>query len=216
MNFRDAIKAIFGRPKELVTSSWREVGGYQSYFTGTNTDVYANEVVRACIRTLSEHTSKANVKVLRDGEAGDQKLQRMIQYRPNMYMNGKDFLYKVRTLLEIHNVVFIYIMRDEFGKCIGLYPMPKAAHQAKSYNGRLFVEFRFDNGNTMIHSWDDLAVLRKDYNSSDIFGDANTAIMTSLDLLNTTNEGMANAIKSTANLRGILKSTKALLSDDDV
>lgn len=216
MNLRDAIKSIFGRPKELVTSSWREVGSYQSYFTGTNTDVYANEVVRACIRTLAEHTSKANVKVIRDGAAGDQKLQRMIQYRPNLYMNGKDFLYKIRTLLEIHNVAFIYIMRDEFDKCIGLYPMPKATHRAQEYNGRLFIEFQFDNGNKMVHSWDDLAVLRKDYNTSDIFGDSNTAISTSLDLLNTTNDGMANAIKSTANLRGILKSTKAMLSDDDV
>ena len=34
--------------------------------------------------------------------------------------------------------------------------------------------------------------------------------------MNTTNDGMANAIKSTANLRGILKSTKAMLSEADV
>ena len=68
----------------------------------------------------------------------------------------------------------------------------------------------------MVHPWRDLAVLRKDYNTSDVWGDSNSAIMTSLDLLNTTSEGMANAIKSTANLRGILKSTKAMLSDEDV
>jgi hypothetical protein len=67
----------------------------------------------------------------------------------------------------------------------------------------------------MTHSWEDLAVLRKDYNTSDIWGDSNGAILTSLDLLNTTNEGMANAIKSTANLRGILKTTKAMLSPED-
>ena len=63
----------------------------------------------------------------------------------------------------------------------------------------------------MIHAWDDLAVLRKDYNTSDIFGDSNSSISSSLELLNTTNEGMANAIKSTANLRGILQSKKAML-----
>ena len=216
MNFRGAIKSIFGKPKQLVTSSWQEVGSYQSYFTGYNSDLYANEVVRACIRTLAEHTSKANVKVLRDGKVGDQKLQRMIQYRPNFYMNGKDFLYKVRTRLEIDNVVFIYIMRDEIDRVIGLYPMPRATHTAKQFNGRLFIEFQFDNGTKMIHAWDDLAVLRKDYNTSDIFGDSNSSISSSLELLNTTNEGMANAIKSTANLRGILQSKKAMLTDNDV
>lgn len=216
MDFRGAIKSIFGKPKQLVTSSWQEVGSYQSYFTGYNSDLYANEVVRACIRTLAEHTSKANVKVMRDGKVGDQKLQRMIQYRPNLYMNGKDFLYKVRTRLEIDNVVFIYIMRDDIDRVTGLYPMPRATHQAKQFNGRLFIEFQFDNGTKMIHAWDDLAVLRKDYNTSDIFGDSNSSISSSLELLNTTNEGMANAIKSTANLRGILQSKKAMLTDDDV
>ena len=140
----------------------------------------------------------------------------MIQYRPNFYMNGKDFLYKCRTLYEINNVLFIYIQRDEFGKCIGLYPMPHGQYEAaEDMRGNLFIKFIYPRV-TMCHAWDDLAVLRKDYNTSDIFGDTNNAILTSLNLLTTTNEGMANAIKSTANLRGILKSTKAMLSDDDV
>lgn len=216
MKVRGAIKKIFGRPKKVVASSWKEIGSHQSYFSGSAGNMYANEVVRACIRTLAEHTSKANIKAIQDGKAINQRLQRLIQHRPNMYMNGKDFLYKVRTLLEINNVVFIYIMRDDAGRCVGLYPMPKATYQAIEYGGDLFIEFRFDNGTTMVHGWEDLAVLRKDYNGSDIYGDSNTAILTSLDLLNTTNEGMANAIKSTANLRGILKSTRAMLSEADV
>lgn len=216
MNIRGAIQSIFGRPKKLVTTNWREVGNYQSYFGSYNPDLYANEVARACIRTLAEHTSKANVKVLRDGRAIDTKLQRLIQYQPNVYMNGKDFLYKVRTLLEINNVVFIYIMRDELNRVTGFYPMPHANHELLNSSGELYIKFTFRNGNTVTHPWTDLAVLRKDYNESDIFGDSNNAISTSLELLNTTNEGMANAIKSTANLRGILKSKKAMLSDDDV
>ena len=106
MNFRSAIKAIFGGIKSYVTSSWNEIGTYSARFSSFGTDLYASDVVRSCIRTLAEHTSKANVKILRSGMTGDKKLQRMIQYRPNMFMNGKDFLYKVRTLLEINNVCF--------------------------------------------------------------------------------------------------------------
>lgn len=217
MNLRGAMQALFGKPKTIETlSSWKEVGTYTSNFSTYGTDLYASEVVRACIRTLAEHTSKANVRVLRGGTDGDRRLQRMIQYQPNMYMNGKDFLYKVRTLLEIHNVCFIHIRKDDTGRCIGLYPMPHAHHESCDLKGRLYIRFRFPNGNMAVHSWDDLAVLRKDYNTSDIFGDSNYSISTSLELLNTTNEGMANAIKSTSNLRGILKSTKAMLSDDAV
>lgn len=216
MKFRNAIKSIFGNVKSFVSSMWKEIGSYTATFTMFGKDIYANEVVRACIRTLAEHTSKANVQVLRDGGRGDQKLQRMIQYRPNPYMNGKDFLYKVRTILELHNTAFIYVMRDEFGKCVGLYPMPHAMYEAVDVAGELYIKFYFPSGAIMAHSWEDLAVLRKDYNTSDIWGDDNTAIITSLDLLNTTNEGMANAIKSTANLRGIIKTTKSMLSPDDI
>ena len=214
MTFRNAIKAIFGNIKTFVTSAWREVGTYTASFSSFGTNIYANDIVRACIRTLAEHTSKANVKVMRDGAVSDKRLQHLIQYRPNMYMNGKDFLYKVRTLLEIHNVVFIYINRDDVGRCIGLYPMPPCPYDAVEVSGRLYIKFLYPR-NPMTHSWEDLAVLRKDYNTSDIWGDTNSAILTSLDLLTTTNDGMANAIKSTANLRGILKSTKAMLSPDD-
>lgn len=215
MDLRGAIKSIFGGDKKITASTWKEIGGYTSYFSSFGADAYANEVVRACIRTLSEHTSKANVKVLRDGMPGDSAMQKLIQYRPNLYMNGKDFLYKTRTLLEINNVAFIYIMRDELGRFTGLYPMPKAQYEAVEFEGRLYITFRFGSGSVQTHSWEDLAVLRKDYNSSDIWGDSNSPILTSLDLLNTTGEGMANAIKSTSNLRGILKTTKSMLSDAD-
>lgn len=215
MRFRNAIQAIFGNLKRYVTSMWKEIGGYAARFTAFGTDIYANEVVRSCIRSLAEHTSKANVRVLRDGKQGDKRLERMIQYRPNLYMNGKDFLYKVRTLLELYNTAFIYINRDELGRCVGLYPIPQCSSEAVDALGQLYIKFYLPSGDILTASWEDLAVLRKDYNSSDIWGDDNSAILTSLDLLHTTNEGMANAIKSTANLRGLLKSTKAMLSDED-
>lgn len=219
MKFRNAIKTIIGGVKNYIASKWKEIGAYTARFFSFGTDIYANDVVRACIRTLSEHSSKANVKVIRRTEdgitTGDKRLQQMIQYRPNLYMNGKDFLSKVRILLEINNTVFIYIRRDEFGRCIGLYPMPSAQYDALDVAGRLYIKFNFPNGTNMAHSWEDLAVLRKDYNKSDIWGDSNNAILTSLDLLTTAKQGMANAIQSTANLRGTLKSTKNMLSKED-
>ena len=212
MDIRGAFKALFsGAKPSREAATWREVGSYMSYFAPYNSNLYANEVCRACIRTLSEHTSKANPKVL----GGYEKLARMMQFRPNLYMNGKEFLNKVRNLYEINNTVFIYINRDDRGNVLSLYPMPSCPAEAVESGGRLYIRFQLAGGK-LTAAWDDLAVIRKDYNSSDIFGDSNTAIATSLELLDTTSQGMANAIKSTANLRGILKSTKAMLSDDDV
>lgn len=215
MKFRNAIQAIFGGIKNYVASAWREIGGYTARFSSFGTDIYANDVARSCIRTLAKHTSKASPSVLRDGKTVDNRLQDLLEYRPNIYMNGKDFLQKVRTLYEVNNTVFIYIQRDELANVMGLYPMPAGQYEALDVGGDLYIKFIYPNVTTVL-AWADLAVLRKDYNKSDIFGDSNNAILTSLELLDTTNQGMANAIKSTANLRGLVKSTKAMLSDDDV
>lgn len=210
MNFRGAIAALFGVAKRRQkTSLWWDVNGYNSVFSPFNTDLYANDVARSSIHTLAEHTSKANAIARQDP-----RLERMMRLRPNLYMNGKDFLYKCRTLLEINNTCFIFINRDDAGKCIGLYPMPACQSEAVESAGELFIKFWLQE--PLVLPWADLAVLRKHYNKSDIIGDTNAAITTGIDLLKTTSEGMGNAIKSTANLRGILKSTKAMLSDDDV
>ena len=212
MEIRNAFKALFGKTRQRISTRWQEVGGYQSSFTPFTANVYANETCRSCIRTLAEHTSKANAKVT----GGNKRLENLLNLRPNLYMNGKDFLYKCRTLYEIHNTVFIYINRDDMGQCVSLYPVPDCEAEAVDVSGELFIKFYLPNGKTLFASWLDLAVLRKDYNGSDVFGDSNIAIKTSLELLNTTNQGMANAIKATSNLRGILKSSKAMLSDEDV
>lgn len=220
MEWRNAIKKIFGGVKRVIkTGTWKEIGTYSATFTSFGSNIYVNDVVRSAVRSLAEHSSKANVKVIRrvkgKREPANEQLERMIQFKPNMYMNGKDFLYKVRTILELYNTAFIYIDRDG-ARVKGLYPLPHAQHEAIESYGELFIQFRFKSGHTQIIPWGDLAVLRKDYNESDIFGDSNAAILTSLELLNTTTEGLGNAIKSTANLRGILKSTKAMLDPEDV
>ena len=215
MKLRSAIQKIFGGIKNFVSSAWKEIGNYTARFSSFGTDIYANDVVRACIRTLAKYTSKASVSVVRNGETVDKQLQDLLEYRPNLYMNGKDFLQKCRTLYEVNNTVFIYIQRDDRMTVTGLYPMPAGQYEALDVGGELYVKFIYPTFATVL-AWDDLAVLRKDYNKSDIFGDTNDAILTSLELLDTTNQGMANAIKSTSNLRGIIKHTKAGLSPDDV
>lgn len=211
MDIRGAISALFGGRKDRQGTTWREVGTYNSVFYPFAGSVYSNEVARACVHTLAEHTAKANAIARQDPA-----LEKLLRVRPNLYMNGKDFLYKCRTLYEVNNTCFVYINRDERGKAISFYPVPNCPTEAVESGGRLYIRFQLAGGQRLTCGWDDLLVLRKHYNESDIFGDNNQAIATSLDLLSTTGQGMANAIKSTANLRGILKSTKAMLSDDDI
>ena len=203
----------FFRPlRKSSTTKWQEFGKYNAIFTSFNGNISENGTVRSCIRPLAEFTSKATAV------CSDKQLERILNNRPNIYMDGRAFLMKVRTQLELTNTAFIYIERDDRLKARGFYPVPYQSFEAIEYMNGLFIHFQFSNPAVpdIVLPWEDLAALRKDYFQSDIAGDNNQAIVNMLQLMSTANEGMANAIKSTANLRGILKSTKAMLSPGDI
>lgn len=192
------------------SSTWQELGTYRSIFNSVSADPYSSAIVRSCIRPLADFTSKSSAK------SSDERIANILNNAPNMYMSGSAFLKKVRTRYEAYNNCFIYIQRD--GNVTGFYPVPYSRFDAIESAGRLFVKFYFQNSTVepIVIPWEDLAVIRKDYNKSDIAGDDNNAILETLELISTTNQGISNAVKATANLRGILKSTKAMLSDDDI
>lgn len=206
------IKAMLSRARgtgRKVLARFREMGGYTAVFRPFGKDAYRSDLVRSCIRTLAEQTSKA------DPICNIRQIEYMLRYRPNQYMNGKDFLYKIRTQYELYNTAFIIIFRT--GKQIdGFYPMPYTNMEAmEDPAGNIYIRFMTTKG-TYIFSWDDIIVLRKDYNSGDIAGDPNDPLLQPLEMIQVSNDSIANAVKSTANLRGIIKTTKSMLDPEDL
>lgn len=209
------LTSIFKPIKKDQTKTYtefQELGTYRSIFGTFGNDIYASRTVRSCVRALAEHTSKANPICT------DKNLERLLSIRPNQFMNGKAMLYKLRTILEVKNTAFLFIDRDNTGKVVSLYPIPYMEFTPMEYAGNLFIQFYFAGlaTNTLVVPWEDLAVLRKDFMSSDIGGEGNGPILEPLDVIKTMDEGLKNAVKSTANLRGILKSTKAMLAPEDL
>ena len=201
------------KPNQTKTfSTFKELGTYKAYFTPFGKDIYSSPDVRACIRALSEHTSKANPRCT------NADIERLLSISPNKYMNGKAMLSKLRNILEIKNTAFLFIERDEKNKVIGFYPVPYYSFEGLEYNNRLFIQFEFngDAARRIVLPWEDLAVLRRDFVFSDIAGESNAPLLPILDVVNTMDAGVKNAVKSTANLRGLLKSTKAMLSPEDL
>ena len=199
--------------KSLKQARWRELGAYTAVFSPFGRDIWRSDLVRSCIRAISEHTSKANAV------SNKPEIAQLLNTKPNMYMNGKDFLTKIRNWLEVKNTAFIYINREPLtAKVLGFYPVPYESFEGIEAEGELFIKFYFagNSERQLILPWADLAVMRKDYYSSDIWGDDNGAILEKLDIINTADQGVANAVKSTANLRGILKSTKSMLKREDI
>ena len=207
--FQNLFKSVKNDQNKTYTQ-FQEIGTYKSYFGSFGNNIYMSDDVRSCIRALSEHTSKANPRCT------DKNVYNLLSLRPNKFMNGKDFLAKTRNLLEIYNTAFIFIDRDQRGQTVALYPIPYQTFEAVQYKGDLFVQFQFAGTGVqkLTVPWADLAVLRKDYLMSDIAGESNTPLLGTLDIQRTLDQGLQNAVKSTSNLRGILKSTKGMLSPE--
>lgn len=201
---------IFRPLKKSTVQKWKELGTYQSTFSVFGNNAYNSALVRASIRPLAEYSAKAKAV------CEDKRIERLLNDRPNIYMNGYDFLLKIRTRLEVLNTAFVYLERNDRLQVIGAYPVPYSYFEALEYMNGLFIKFYFGDGRTLTLPWEDLCASRKDYNGSDIAGDDNSAIIKTLELITTADEGLANSIKATANLRGILKSTKAMLAPDAI
>lgn len=187
----------------------QEVGAYSAVFTGFGNDMYSSAIVRACVRCLASQTSKATPA------STSKRIERMLN-RPNAYMNGSAFLYKIRTIYELQNTAFILIARDDMDRASGFYPIPYDTYEGMIDSAdNIYIKFRTMRGE-FVAAWEDIAVIRKDYYKHDIAGEDNNPILDTLELIRTSNEGIANAVKSTANLRGILKSTKSMLDPKDL
>ena len=209
--FQNLFKSIMkDKQQTQAYTQFQELGTFKSYFGSFGNDIYASDDVRACIRALAENTSKANPR------STVKNIEYLLGLRPNKFMNGKDFLEKLRNILEVKNTAFAFIDRDERGNVIAIYPVPYQSFEAVEYKTRLFVQFQFSGtaAQNLTVPWEDLVVLRKDYLNSDIAGENNLPLLGTLDVIATMDKGLQNAVKSTANLRGILKSTKAMLSPE--
>lgn len=188
-------------------------GGFTSFssFTG---DAYSNDIYRSAVDSIARHIAKLSGKHVVDNASEQNnysKLNRILQHRPNPYMSGYDFLYKVATQYYLHNNAFILVQKDNRGNLTGLYPLsPSSVEYVVDGANEVYLKFLFNGGEKVTLHMNEVAVLRRHFNSNELLGDDNTAIMSALELAHTQNEGMREAIKNSAQIRGIVKYTQAL------
>lgn len=183
-------------------------GGFSGFsqFTGS---AYSNDIFRSAVDSIARHIAKLNGKHVVDNTNEPNrysKLNRLLQDRPNVYMSSYDFLYKVATQYFIFNNAFIYIQKDNKGNLTGLYPLtPSSVEYVVDGNEEMYIKFLFKDGKILYLHISEVAVLRRHFNSNELLGDNNDAIMSSIELAQTQNEAMREAIKNSAQIRGIIK-----------
>jgi len=187
------------------------MNGSTALFTPWGGDAYSSDIYRGGVDAIARNAAKLkgshvvnygdHKKVYPDG-----KLNRLLQIQPNPFMSGYDLLYKLTTHYYLFNNAFAFLQRDERGNITGLYPVGAANIEFMAdTTGVLYCKFLFRNGRTATLPYSDIIHLRRNFNSNDLLGDPNDALLPALELAHAQSEGIVNGIKSSANIRGILK-----------
>ncbi|HEI3024301.1 TPA: phage portal protein [Staphylococcus aureus] len=200
--------------KEEQTKKLELLSNGFTSFSSFSGDAYQNDIYRSAVDSIARHIAKLSGKHVIDNakeESKVSKLNRIIQDRPNPYMSGYDFLYKVATQYFLYNNAFILVQKDSKGNLSGLYPLsPSSVEYVVDGANQVYIKCLFKDGEQVTLHIDEVAVLRRHFNSNELLGDDNSAIMSALELAHTQNEGMREAIKNSASIRGIVKYTQAL------
>lgn len=192
------------------------MSGSTAQFTAMSGGAYSSDIYRAAVDAIARNAAKLKGShVVRTAgevkERADQKLDRLLQVQPNPYMNAYDLIYKMTTHYYLHNNAFAYIQRDDSDNVKGIYPISGTSMEFMAdAAGIIYCRFLFGNGRSAILPYGDIVHLRRHFNDNDLLGSHNDAILPALELAHTQNEGIMNAIKSSANIRGILKYTQIM------
>lgn len=196
---------IFGnRPKPTgkYDGSFKMLNGYSPNFTTWGGGLYESELIRTAIDALATHTGK--LQVVTQGAARP-ALQNKLRHGPNQFQTWSQFLYRLRTIYEIHNTAFITPVYDEYGEISGVYtPLPNRC-ELLEYGDDPYLRYEFSSGKKAAIELANCGILTKHQYKNDFFGEDNHALFPTMDLIHIQNQGIQEGVKSAASYRFIAK-----------
>ena len=224
MERRSLLGRIFGTEKDSTAPATSEqievVEGQKATFTPYKGNFHEDPDVLACVDTIARNGAKMHPRHIRNfkGKMENVKdsLYKLLAKQPNEIQNAYKFYYQVITDLELYNNSLVYIQRDENLKVTGLYPLEYNEIKLYEYQDRIWIKFRFGRSKERFVPYDRCIHLTKFLGKDGMFGGSSQPIIKLLDIKHVLDEGIVNAIKTTQSIKGILKSTKAMLKPEDV
>lgn len=192
---------IFGnRPKERGTyqGAFKMLNGYIPTFTSYGGSLYENELIRAAINARATHISKLKVDLM---GAARPAMQTKMKHAPNEYQTWGQFLYRLSTILDIHNTAFICPVYDRFGEPSGIFaPLPERC-EIVQFSNTPYLRYKFRGEEAAAIELEYCGILTKFQYRDDFMGETNHALYPTLDLIHIQNQGIKEGVKSAASYR---------------
>ena len=198
MSLFDLIFKNRPQPVGKYEGTFRMLNGYRPVFTTRNGGMYESEMVRSSIHALATHTSKLKIEIT---GAAKPALKSKLQKGPNSFQTWSQFMYRLRTIYEIHNTAFICPVYDEFGAVSGwVTPLPDRV-KVVQFGGVPYLRYEFSHGQTAAVEMASCGLMVNRQYRSDIFGETNDALVPTMDLIHIQDQGIKEGVKSAATYR---------------
>ena len=212
------LERIFGRKAradaELKQSEvFRLLDGYRPVFTTWSGELYESELVRAAIDAKARHASK--LQMVMNGTAQD-FLRNKVKHAPNEWQTWSQFLYRAVTILEMRNNLFIVPVLDEYGREIGFTTILPRSWELVTVGPKkdVWIRFVFYDSSTSAIELSRVGILTKYQYKSDMFGERNSALDDTMELINIQRQGIEESAKNASYYRLMARVTNFTKPDD--
>ena len=206
------------RPKDATKSDqvlsgkpfFYELNNYRPVFTDWKGEIYENELVRAAIDARARHISKLKVETFGTAQ---QSLQSKLRQGPNQWETWSQFLYRLSTILDIHNTAFVVPVFDASMVITGYYPVLPKKCEIVEYAGEPWLRYKFSHGTTAAVEFRKCSLMTKFQYKDDFFGEKNHLDET-IKLMTIQNQGIEDGVKNAASYRFMAQVNNFTKADD--
>ena len=191
--------------------TFQALTAYRPAFTTWRGAIYESDLVRAAIDARARHISKLKVETVGTAKPS---LQAKLALGPNQWQTWSQFLYRTSTILDINSTAVIVPVLDEYMQVTGYFPVLPTHCSVIEYEGEPWLRYEFRNGQRAAVRMQDCAILTKYQYKSDFFGDGNEALEETMKLIHIQNEGIAEAVRSTATYRFMAQVNNFAMAED--
>lgn len=191
-----------------VYSYFRTLGGYTPVYTSFDGGVYEMALTRACIHTFANHVSKLRPVVMGPGNS---RLDRVLSYRPNPWMDTKKYLYRLATIYKTENTAFIAPVYDDdlMLRINGFFPVLPSQAAVVELEGQEYLRYQFPVG-TGVVELDRSGIMTQMQYRDDFFGESNRPMRPTMELIHAQNQSIINGVKASGSVRFLAKLSQIL------
>lgn len=184
-----------------------------------NVQIENEEICSSIIDCNATHIARGQVlHVIQDENGRIKNIKRNSMYtklfnRPNPMMTRQDFQYAMAWQLQLINTSIAWIKWDARMHPVEIWPITYLDFEIREIKGGGYaVQIHDFDGQRYTVRMEDLICLRRKYNGQGYAGQSNTPVTRSLEMVNSLDEGLKQALEISNKIHGIVKQKNSMLA----